>query len=409
MAAKPTPYLMCYDDARARAFEPFSLSRPWSEMRVGAALVRERWVWATAHRARAFLAGPHMRNFREPGSPGDARGRIRAGALIVNSRCAVSLNAVASDAVVYRCDGRVAAVRLRTDMSAADFADGSLTLETVARAHHGRTKGVVVEGAWCDNVWDVIRHLQPLLLADLPILAAALGANARLLAGEFVLGTHAVTVAQRAEVEPLVVFDASAGPILVSDGARVQAFSRVVGPCFIGPHSTVSGGKVSGSAIGDSCKVNGEMSATVLVGHANKGHDGFVGHSVLGRWVNLGAGTTTSNLKNTYGPIALWTPEGVRDTGLQFLGTLFGDHVKTGIGLRLTTGCVLGAGANVVDRMPPKVVAPFAWGSGAPYGVYDQEKFLETAERVMSRRAVSLDEGMRRHLASAHGRRWITD
>ena len=100
----------------------------------------------------------------------------------------------------------------------------------------------------------------------------------------------------------------------------------------------------------------------MFVGHANKGHDGFVGHSVLGRWVNLGAGTTTSNLKNTYGTVALWTPGGVADTGLQFLGTLFGDHVKTGIGLRLTTGCVLGAGANVVDRMPPKAVAPFAWG-----------------------------------------------
>ena len=95
------------------------------------------------------------------------------------------------------------------------------------------------------------------------------------------------------------------------------------------------------------CKVRGELSNTIFLGYSNKGHDGFVGHSYLGRWVNLGAGTITSNLKNTYGTVSLWTPDGVRDTGLQFLGTLFGDHVKTGIGLRLTTGTVLGAGANV--------------------------------------------------------------
>src|SRR5204863_9771343 len=101
--------------------------------------------------------------------------------------------------------------------------------------------------------------------------------------------------------------------------------------------------------------------------YANKGHEGFVGHSYLGKWVNLGAGTTTSNLKNTYGTVSLWTPSGTRNTGLQFLGTLFGDHVKTGIGLRLSTGTVIGTGANVYDAMPPKAVAPFAWGSGAPY------------------------------------------
>ena len=84
--------------------------------------------------------------------------------------------------------------------------------------------------------------------------------------------------------------------------------------------------------------MHGELSNSILIGHANKGHDGFVGHSILGRWVNLGAGTITSNLKNTYGTVQLWTPDGVRETGLQFLGTLFGDHAKTGIGLRLTTG-----------------------------------------------------------------------
>ncbi|HEX3867958.1 MAG TPA: hypothetical protein VHV78_14450, partial [Gemmatimonadaceae bacterium] len=122
-----------------------------------------------------------------------------------------------------------------------------------------------------------------------------------------------------------------------------------------------------------------------------------------------GAGTTTSNLKNTYGPVSLWTPDGVRDTGLQFLGTFFGDHVKTGIGLRLSTGTVLGAGSNVYGAIPPRTVAPFSWGDAAPYSTHRVDKFLETASRVMARRHVSLTSQHRKHLTSVHAARWPTD
>jgi hypothetical protein len=144
---------------------------------------------------------------------------------------------------------------------------------------------------------------------------------------------------------------------------------------------------------------------SVLLGHSNKSHDGFVGHSYLGRWVNLGAGTTTSNLKNTYGTVALWTPEGVRDSGLQFLGTLFGDHAKTGIGLRLTTGSVIGAGANVYGSvMPGKHVEPFAWGEAGALGAYRLDKFVAVAARAMARREVTLGADGRAQLAAAYER-----
>ena len=147
---------------------------------------------------------------------------------------------------------------------------------------------------------------------------------------------------------------------------------------------------------------------TVFLGHANKSHDGFVGHSYLGRWTNLGASTVTSNLKNTYGSVALWTPNGVRDTGMQFLGTMFGDHAKTAIATRLTTGTVIGAGANVfATTMVPKVVAPFSWGGdSSDASVYAADKFVTVAERVMSRRHVALSERARRWLHAAHAARW---
>src|SRR5206468_4782332 len=149
----------------------------------------------------------------------------------------------------------------------------------------------------------------------------------------FVAGNRSVAgevVVKGATIEPQVVFDASAGAIYVGAGTTVHAFTRLVGPCYIGRDSVILGDRVGICSIGDHCKVRGEMSNTIMVGHANKGHDGFVGHSYMGRWVNLGAGTITSNLKNTYGPVTLWTPSGMRDTGMQFLGTLFGDHAKTG-------------------------------------------------------------------------------
>jgi UDP-N-acetylglucosamine diphosphorylase/glucosamine-1-phosphate N-acetyltransferase len=240
-----------------------------------------------------------------------------------------------------------------------------------------------------------------MLLSDVAVLGPALTLQAH---DGIVIGAHPVFVEQGATVEPQVVFDTSLGPVLVRAGATVQAFTRVVGPCYVGPHSTVMADRISGCAIGEWCRVHGEIGASIVLGHANKSHDGFVGHSYLGRWVNLGAGTTTSNLKNTYGTVALWTPSGVRDTGLQFLGTLFGDHAKTGIGLRLTTGSVIGAGANVYDGMPPKAVAPFAWGGGAPYATYDPEKFVDVAARAMARRQVTLGERGRAALRAAHAR-----
>jgi UDP-N-acetylglucosamine diphosphorylase/glucosamine-1-phosphate N-acetyltransferase len=174
----------------------------------------------------------------------------------------------------------------------------------------------------------------------------------------------------------------------------------------IGANAIVAGGRIAGSAVGEYSRVHGELSSSIFIGHANKAHDGFVGHSVIGRWANLGAGTITSNLKNSYGTVSVWTPSGVRPSGLQFAGSFIGDHAKTGIGTRLTTGSVVGAGANVFgDRMPPKFVPPFAWGDAAPFAEFELEKFLEVAERVMRRRDVPLGDGARRTLRAAWERR----
>ena len=394
-----------YDDARARAFEPFALTRPGGELRAGALLVRERWSRALGAVVAGHLTSARLEGFVEPGSaPVVSRGTIPAGSWIVNTRFAPSLTLAANGAALV-ADGRVAAVRLRDALSTDALADGSVALESLAGHTESPTE---IAGWWLDEVWDFVSRLVPMLEADLPLLGASMRAG--LPRGAVGVGTHPVFVAEGAVVEPSVCFDTTAGPVLLCPTSHVRAFTRLVGPLYVGEQSILTTDRIEACAIGEVCKVHGEMSNTIMIGHSNKGHEGFVGHSMMGRWVNLGAGTITSNLKITYGPVHLWTPSGVRDTGMQFLGTFFGDHAKTGIGTPLTTGSVLGAGANVWGcEMQPRVVAPFVWGEANAYETYRVDKFLEAAERMMARRNVTLDAPLRVVLERAHAARWSAE
>lgn len=385
-----------YDDERARAFEPFALTRPVGELRAGAELIRRRWSIALGAECAGFVGAPHLAEFEEPDAPpAVVEGVLAAGSVVVNARFAPALAATAS-ADLWRCGERIAAVRLLAPHPVATFADGRLDLGSMSMP---TARLMDVRGWWLDNVWDLVGYLPAMLADDIPALARSISRGPP--SAATILGSHDIVLEDGAHVEPLVVLDATAGPILVRRGATVAAFTRLTGPCVIGIDSQVAGGKVGTVSIGERCRVNGELSTSIFIGHANKGHDGFVGHSILGRWVNLGASTVTSNLKNTYGTVQLWTPGGLRDTGLQFLGTLFGDHAKTAIATRLTTGSVIGAGANVVMAgMAPKFVPPFAWGE-ADGAVYDMDKFCVVAERAMARRGVTLSAGGRRHLQRA--------
>jgi UDP-N-acetylglucosamine diphosphorylase / glucose-1-phosphate thymidylyltransferase / UDP-N-acetylgalactosamine diphosphorylase / glucosamine-1-phosphate N-acetyltransferase / galactosamine-1-phosphate N-acetyltransferase len=405
-----------YDDARARAFQPFALTRPAGELRAGALLVRERWTCALGAAVSGHLTAEHLRGFHEPGAaPVSDERTIAAGSWIANARFAPALALVQGSEETRRLvsDGQVAAVRLGAPIDASRLADGTLALSSLALPSLGGDEdgAVDVEGWWLHDVWDLVRHLVPMLNADVPVIGRGPRMTEEALPPHVVrLGGHPVYVEQGAVVEPMACFDTTAGPIVLRAGSHVQAFTRLVGPMYVGEGSTVTADRIEASSIGDTCKVHGELSNAILIGHANKGHAGFVGHSIFGRWVNLGAGTTTSNLKNTYGPVQLWTPEGVRETGMQFLGTLFGDHAKTGIGLHLTTGTVLGAGANVFGTaMPPKVVAPFSWGEAGALSTYRVDKFLEVAARVMARRHVELREEAAAQLRAAHDARWSVE
>lgn len=396
--------LYLYDDSTARDFEPFTVTRPVSELRAGAEVIRKRWERATARHATAFISSASLADFEEFDAPPalDSGAVIPAGSILVNSRCVIALDEVlASDDAVWACDGQICAVRLLRELAEHAVTSGDFSLADAAPDATPR----VVRGRWVAAVWDFVAQLSAQLTEDIAALALTVSPSSLMYDA---IGPHCLTVEEGALVESYVVFDVSAGPVMVRRGASISAFTRLVGPCYIGHDSAIAGDRIANCSIGEACKIRGEISSSVVLGHSNKGHAGFVGHSYLGRWVNLGAGTTTSNLKNTYGTVQLWTPAGLRETGQQFLGTLFGDHAKTGIGTMLTTGTVLGAGANVFGPAAPgKHVPPFAWGGGGgePYVAFGARKFMDVTERVMARRHVLLGERQRRQLERAHSER----
>jgi len=385
-----TLYLL--DPEPAPAWTPFAGVRPLSELRAGAQLVRERWEAFVGAEAREIFALPHLAGFGEPGVPTVTPFHPVPGPAVVGS-------------------STFAPRGLAPDFPAGDFrlVCGGVTVgwgvaagATWAGPVHP-APAIEVRGAVLHGVHDLVATLPSLLAEDV---AAMLEERDPVPSGSTVLGDPGAVVLHGATVEPGVTFDVSRGPVVLEGGVEVTGGTRLEGPLWAGPNTRLLGGRIGSSAIGPYSVVRGEMVSCVLLGYANKAHDGFVGHSVLGRWVNLGAGTITSNLKNTYGPVRLSVDGTAIDTGLTNLGSLIGDHAKTAIGTLLATGTVIGAGASVFDAArPPKYVPAFAWGGSGPERV-TRDGFLRVAERVLPRRHVAVDDATRAALGRIYD--WAT-
>ena len=190
------------------------------------------------------------------------------------------------------------------------------------------------------------------------------------------------------------VLNAEDGPIYISSGAEVMEGSLIRGPFFLGEHSSVKmGAKIYGpTSIGKHCKVGGEVNNSIIHDYSNKGHDGFLGNSVIGSWCNLGADTNTSNLKNTYDEVKVWdySREAIVPTGRQFHGLIMGDHSKAGINTMFNTGTVVGMCANVYGGgFPDKFVPSFSWGSpDKGFVSFRMDKAEEMATAMMKRRDI---------------------
>jgi len=205
--------------------------------------------------------------------------------------------------------------------------------------------------------------------------------------GVAVVGDSGVCLGKDVTIDPLVVLDTREGPICIDEGTTVGSHSVITGPSYIGPKCKVwPFSFLEGVSLGPVCRVMGQLEGTIIQGYSNKQHEGFLGHAYLGSWINLGAGTNNSDLKNNYGEVKVSVNGRVVNTGSHFVGCFIGDHAKTAIGTLFNTGTRVGVAANIFGAgVPPKIVPSFAWG-GDGRERYDLEKCLETMATVKGRR-----------------------
>ena len=392
------PRLFLFDDGRARRWAPFTLTRPAGELLHGCLTLRERVERVFGVACEGHLSRRALRGYDEPGAapalPLDEVGTSGV-RVLVSSRAALDLREAEAPHEERRIivGGRPAGWVLP---------DGApLPPEIWLRdpeAAPARGAALELEGSLLGHPWDLVAANPERIGIDV----ATLWPQDDEPPGLIRVGAGAVSLGEGSDIEPGVHVDTRGGPVRLAEGARVEGPARLIGPLFVGPGTRILGGHVGSSTLGRTCIVRGEVADSVFLGFINKAHDGYIGHALVGRWVNLGAYTTNSDLKNNYRPVSVWTPDGERSTGMLKVGCFLGDHVKTGIGTVLNTGSVVGAGSNVYGGvMPPTVVPPFSWGAGPDLRDHQCDKFLETAERAMARRDQVLTPGVRRILEEA--------
>jgi UDP-N-acetylglucosamine diphosphorylase/glucosamine-1-phosphate N-acetyltransferase len=210
-----------------------------------------------------------------------------------------------------------------------------------------------------------------------------------------------IHVAEGARIEPGAILIAEGGPVFVGPGAKIMAGAVLEGPVSVGRKSSIKilAKIYEGTSIGEYCKIGGEVEECIFQAYSNKQHDGFMGHSYFGEWINLGADSNNSDLKNNYSAVKATINGQQIDTGSLFVGTTAGDHSKSGINSMFNTGTVIGTGCNCFGAgFPPKYIPSFAWGGAEGFVEHGFDRFLVTAERVMGRRDRPLTPAHRRML-----------
>ena len=249
-----------------------------------------------------------------------------------------------------------------------------------------------IDGVLVEYIWDLIQANGDQIRSDFVL--ATRGSEESAIDDVTVIHNQNVFIDKTAEIMPQVVVDGSDGPVFIDRNAVIQPHVYIQGPVYIGPSVLIKAGAqiYSGSSIAEGCKIGGEVNNSIILPWSNKAHSGYLGSSYVGSWVNIGAGTDNSNLKNNYGAVKLTVNGEVIDTGLQFMGLIMGDHSKCGINTTFNTGTNVGINCNLYgSAMHEKYIPSFTWGSASDgYTTYKLEKALSVNKIVMSRRKKSL-------------------
>ena len=358
-------------DENWRDFLPLTWTRPVWDLRLGAMTLRERaeTFWgktALLHPARDWLG---------------VAGEMPGGDVILSRADFLPLEpapGLGPSAALFSSEGEPIAVRT----GSGDIHEGLFNLAD------GAKERVEVKARVVARFWNLVYLNPEALLVDMGNAESSVRGEVH--ASATLLGQ--VLVGEGARIYPGVVIDGEEGPVFIGRRSIVMPNAFIQGPAHIGENCLIkAGARIYGGTIcGPVCKLGGEISETIIQGYSNKQHEGFLGHAYLGEWVNIGAGTEVSDLKNTYGTIRAWLDGDMTETGLQFLGPTMGDHSKTGINATLTTGAVVGVFANLFGSgVSPKFMPSFSWGY-PDFTEYRLEDAIAVARRVMARRGVEM-------------------
>ncbi len=400
------PPLIVFEDATFADLLPLTYWRSVFELRAGRKTLLDR----IAFRLNTPVSGVWVRDWLAPVAGERCRlpvnRPVETGSVLVNGLWLVdrALSFHAPPFVGVSDSGRI--VYVACDDALARRVSPRVLLDAGASAGLARSfPSGPVEADLIRYPWDIVRRNADLLHSDWA------GRDDAALIGTVhptavIEDRRHVHIGDKAVVEPLAVLDATRGPIFIADNALIESHATVRGPAYVGVGAAVRCGAVirEGTSVGPVCKVGGEIDAAIFSGFSNKQHDGFLGHSYVANWVNIGASTSNSDLKNTYGTVRALVNGKELDTGSMFYGAAIGDHAKLAINQSIPAGASIGFAANVAcGGLVPKFVPSLAWLTDAGLQTADVSRVLATAAKVMARRHVELTAAERalfEHIAS---------
>ncbi len=390
--------LCLVEDSAVVGLEPLTLTRPVFDLILGASTLETKI-------ARAFGVGPgpqrrgvvirpylqDVRHERDPHTAVNDRVWLARGAVLVaNGRWVPPVDLEIPDGPgpwLGLCDGQPACALVGPE-AAVGLEPGGV--DAWFETQMDRLGGHELGGEWIERPWDLVARNAAHLVRDFDT-EGKIGLSNRHLATAAIVGpADRLFIHESARVDPYTVFDTSSGPITVAAGAWVQPFTRLEGPCYVGKETHLFRANLrGGTTIGPNCRIGGEVEASIVHGQSNKYHEGFLGHAYVGQWVNLGAITSNSDLRNDYGEVYVPLGGDPVATGQAKVGCFIGDHTRTGLGSMLNTGTAIGVMCNVLPAGPllPKHVPSFTavlHGRVAPGFSIDQ--LFATARVVMGRR-----------------------
>lgn len=394
-----------FEDPQYVNLLPLAYTHPVYDVRCGMTTLREKIQRAYPQARLALLCRPYLAEVVRQQNPGVAVNELHNSvSLFLNGRILADEQLVRTiplrgEDSMYLAGEKLVAVRI-TNGRKATVRD---LVDVIQPQHFVELPRRAVEVTLIDYPWDLVNRNGEALRNDARQRrrSSRTTIHGKLYPGVHLINKKDIFIGEGTIVKPGVVLDAEEGPIVIGRNVMIMPNAVIQGPTFIGDGSLIKvGAKIYGNTtIGERCKVGGEVEASIIHAFSNKQHDGFLGHSYVGMWCNLGADTNTSDLKNNYGTVRVFVNGKEVDSGSQFVGLMMGDHSKSGINTMFNTGTVVGVSSNVFGAgFPPKFIPSFGWGGADGLATYDLEKSLEVARRVMARRNVPMTEANERLL-----------